>query len=225
MFDLEGLKAGALAKVSELIQRCRDGRFTGDRGSRARAITQEEARTAAFRYLGDNFDFVPADFPDYAAAYPDILTTHVDGNLAEVIVLAVRRQILQDLWMPTLEAVYNQHNGLTLDDVLSVLEARIGDTLDPIPQFQGYRLEEAIRECRRDRGTETITTLSHELSNHAAHMQSLINRLDIADPPTADYAGKGRRFLLEAADHLRLILQTDRVELFCSQKSSAGIHP
>lgn len=50
MFDVDALKNGALSKMNELILRCREGGFTGDRGSRAMAITQEEARTAAFNH-------------------------------------------------------------------------------------------------------------------------------------------------------------------------------
>ncbi len=225
MFDLDALKNGALFKVTGMILRCRDGRFTGDRGSRAMVITQEEARTAAFRHLRDAFVFAAEDFPAYAAAYPGILMAHVDGNLAEAIGLAVTRQILQDMWDDILEVVFRQHGEITLGDAIVVLETRIADTLAPIPQFRGHRLEEAIRACRSEPGEKTITSLIHELSNQVVEMQNLISRLDIADPPTADYAGRGRRFLLETCDLLRLVLQTERVEIFCSVRIAVKVLP
>lgn len=50
-------------------------------------------------------------------------------------------------------------------------------------------------------------------------MQNLISRLDIADPPTAEYAGRGRRFLLETSSVLRLVLQTQRVDVFCAGRA------
>jgi hypothetical protein len=216
MFDLDALRTGALSKVDAMILRCREGRFTGDRGSKALAITQEEARTAAFRHLRDAFEFSADDFPSYAATYPRILATYVNGNLAEEIGLAVTREILQDMGDDILEAVIRQHGEINLGGTLTVLEARVVDTLDPIPQFRGHRLSDAIRACREKPGDKSITQLSHELSNQAVEMQMLIGRLDIADPPTADYAGRGRRFLLETSDLLRLVLQADRVDTFCA---------
>lgn len=225
MFDLDALKNGALSKVNELILRCREGRFTGDRGSRAMAITQEEARTAAFNHLREAFEFAAEDFPSYASAYPGILTTHVDGNLAEVISLAVAREMLQDMWHDILETAFRQHGEICLGDTLALLETRIADTLDPIPQFRGHRLPEAIQSCRSEPGEKSLTQLVHELSNQAAEMQSLIHRLDIADPPTADYAGRGRRFLLETGDLLRLVLQTERVDVFCAERADAEVRP
>lgn len=225
MFDLDALKSGALSKVNEMILRCADGRFTGDRGARAMAITQEEARTTAFNHLRGAFEFAAEDFPSYAAAYPGILTTHVDGNLAEVISLAVAREILQDMWYDILETVFRQHGEIGLGDTLAVLETRIADTLDPIPQFRGHVLGEAINCCRLDPGEKSVTQLIHACNNGAAEMQNLISRLDIADPPTADYAGRGRRFLLETSSLLRLVLQTDRIEKFCDERHVAEARP
>jgi len=56
-------------------------------------------------------------------------------------------------------------------------------------------------------------------------MRTLIHRLDIADPPTADYAGRGRRLLLEARALIALTEKTGAMAHFCTAPAPKEVSP
>jgi hypothetical protein len=222
MFDVDALKDGAMAKVREMIDRCRNGDHISDRGAKAKAITQEEAEVAVSRHIRGGIKFSADDFPAYVDAYPVIIETHVSGQLSQVIPEQVTQCVVAELKADLTELLLTQYDARSLEEALAKLEERISNTLEYISQFHGYQLASAIRACREDPGEETLTALSDQLLRYASQMQDLIYRLDIADPPTADYAGRGRRILLETSDHIRLIIQRGLVDEFCSTSAAAN---
>ena len=207
MFDADMLSQGAMARVEAAIQRCRDGGLRGDRGSQAHALLLEEARLLVEDHLREAFVFDPEDFPAYVRTFPAILSDHVDArDLAGMISEAVRRRIMEALADNLIETVHGQRRHETLADVISLLDEGFRDTLDPIRQFHDHRLKSIMTECRDNPSRDNLKELAAELEQHAADLRTLIHRLDIADPPTADYAGRGRRLLLESADIIDLNL-------------------
>lgn len=226
MFDIEALTDGAMKKVEETIRRCREGGYTGDRGSKTRAILLGEAEVIVSRYLRDAFTFDPEDFPAYAKAFPSILTTHVGpGELADLIGGAVKRQIQRGISEQLMEAILAQRSDEDLGSLLAEIESRVTDTLDPIRQFHGHRLRSAIEDCRDEPDNANLRQLADELRRQAVEMQTVIHNLDIADPPSADYAGRGRRMLLESADVIDLVLKLGRSDEFRLGMEAAAAVP
>ncbi|NTF18113.1 hypothetical protein G6L37_06820 [Agrobacterium rubi] len=216
MFDVDGLKDGSIAKVEAAIARCRDGSFTGDRAARASAVLIDEAQAIAARHLCDAFRFDAGDFAAYVQAFPSLPEFHGSGDIEQAVVEGVHWHIMLELESEITDVLLEQYPSPSLAELLLKLEAGISGTLNLIPQFGGYRLERAMQACRDGADSATLWELHDELGSQADQMRSLIHRLDIADPPTADYAGRGRRLLLEARDLIALVEKTGSLSEFCT---------
>lgn len=225
MFDIDDLRSEGIAKVEATIERCRAGNMTGDRAARAAVVLLAEAQTIVSRHLRDAFKFDPNDFPAYVDAFPTLPAFTGSGDIAQSVTEGVKWHLLRTMENELSDLILAQHGERRLPELLDGLETAISGTLDLITQFRGYRLERAMQACRDNADEEALGELRDELGRQAEELRSLIHRLDIADPPTADYAGRGRRLLLEARDLVDLTLKHGSLSDFRAETSDATVSP
>jgi hypothetical protein len=218
MFDYDAIRDAALTKVATAMARCHDGVYGLERGAKARHLLAEEAEELTRRAIRDQFRFEPTELPTYLATIPKLLDTFVDerGDLRDLIDGAVRTRLFHSIIADVFDQLLAPRKADTAEDMLATIETTLEEDLDPIPQFHGSRLRRLIAECRAEPCIETVVALVSELRREASDLRTLAHRLDIADPPTAAYAIRGSRRLLEAATLYRLNHEFDLVEDFCN---------
>lgn len=224
MFDYDAISTEALARIGTAIDRCRNGSYGLERGAKARHLLVEEAEEQTRRTIRDAFKFDSAELPTYLATIPNLLDTFVDdaGDLGDLIAEAVKTRLYLSIMPDVLNLLYDQRRGEDFEDMLDDLETTLRDDLDPIPQFHGGRLHRLILDCREEASVETLVPLASALRLEAEGLRKLAHSLDIADPPTAAYAVRGVRRLLEAASLCRLNHELDLIEDFCTGRSGAS---
>lgn len=195
----------SLDRVAVAIQNCSRGTLRGDRAAPARHVLVAEARAIVKDEIARNLSVEPIDLVGYISLYVGALDVDVsDGTLGSAIEYAVKSAVEDEVMNDIHLLLVDARQDRTLDALAAeIFEVRT-EILDLIPAISSHRLCRLVDEAVEDRDGANLMELSEELDRVADELRALVHRLDIADPPTADYAGRGRRRLLEASDCLNL---------------------
>lgn len=223
MFDIDEVRNDLLEKLATTFARCREGRWTSQRGAVARCLLLSEALTVAERHVRDVIKFDPNEFSSYLQTFPKFLSGWAQGDLRDALEQQLRHLVLKELDSSVKEAVFSQQHATNLTELLDILAKDIADDAEPLRQFGAYRLKDALDRCRDDPSDENMNTLEGQLVAGSYEMDQLIRRYDIADPPACDYAGRAKRRFLEAADQISLVLKLGVADEF--RNETAGVTP
>jgi hypothetical protein len=195
----------SLDRVAVAIRNCSRGMLRGDRAAPARHVLVAEARAIVKDEIARNLSVEPIDLVGYISLYQDALDVDVSGGtlgsaIEYAVKSAVEEEVMNDIHPLLVEARQNR----TLDALAADISEIRTEILDLIPTISSHRLRRLVDEAMEDRDGANLMELSEELDRVANDLRTLIHRLDIADPPPADYAGRGRRRLLEASDFINL---------------------
>ncbi|NTF16856.1 hypothetical protein G6L37_00255 [Agrobacterium rubi] len=220
MLNIDRLFGAASEKVDDEIQYCKQGRRRGDRAAPARYLLESEARQVVEELVARSYVFDVSDIAEYSAMLPDLLDTEVlAGDLRSVISKAIQQNIIDDLMRGVVQQLLLQRRDDGLDQLLDDIEKTI-EVVDAVNPYGTRRLSFLSADLRDKRDLVATLDMEQELLRQAEEMRVIINRKDIADPPSADWAGRGRRLLLEAADHIKLLIANSSMDDFLCEDSA-----
>lgn len=206
MIDLDFIQSQVNNALADAMKQVKDGPLGFGRGSRARFLLQSEVQKIAFDTVSAHYDFFPRDFPDYVSKHPDVLTATVEnGPLGKGIEEAVRMHMATKA-IENASAILAANTPASPTDILADIEDTLTNHVVNVRSAYREPTHRALQACYDEPSSETYYDLYAKTFELAAQMKHLMWSLDIADPPTADVAGRCWRRLQEAADQIDHLL-------------------
>jgi hypothetical protein len=217
------INEASLDHLEIAIEKCRNGQHRSDRASTARYLLVEEARAIVQGEISRRLEFDPSQLSGYVALFPDILDFDVsEGPLGAALEIAVKRAVEESVMDDAYRLLLTQREDRSLDTLARDVAEIQNDLLGSINGVSHRRLSHLVEEALEARDGVNLMQICEELDHLAQGMRGVIHRLDIADPPTADVAGKARRLLLEASDSINLAVAFENMDEFLTPSAKAA---
>lgn len=217
MINLNEIALEVERDIKEQLARINDHRFLTERAVPARYLRSEEAERIAMLVIERNFEFQPSEFPGYVEMLPDLLAIQVASrDLGGAISEAIKASILGAVMPSVRKMLLAQRPSDTLNNLLDDVDLTISELMNQVSTGRNWQLQSAVTRVREEPTIDGVSKLWAILSTQALEMQHLSNRLDIADPPTAQVAAQAKRRLEEAADHIVNVKAAGELDAFCA---------